>query len=267
MGMKSFETKRIIVTGAASGIGKELVRLLYPLTKRILAVDISTSDLDHLKSEFPELAGFLSVDLSKKEGTTQILNWVKKEWNGVDICFANAGKAEYNAAAKQNFKQLDSLFQLNVFSPIQLGTELKTHYSNPNFRHVITCSAIAFWAIPGYSNYGASKAALLQWARTIWAEKTGDWLTLVFPIATSTNFFDAAGRSIPKAFPIQKPEFVARKILSGAERGKKKIFPSLLFKVMLRLNNFLPFIQEISQRIELKKFRSWAHKQTENSQN
>lgn len=266
MGMKSFDTKRIIVTGAASGIGKELVRQLYPLTKRILAVDISTSDLDHLKSEFPEIEGVLSVDLSKKEGNTQILTWVEKNWNGVDFCFANAGKAEYNAAAKQNFEQLDALFQLNVFSPIQLGMELKTHYSNPNFRHVITCSAIAFWAIPGYSTYAASKAALLQWARTIWAEKSGDWLTLVFPIATATGFFYAAGGSIPKAFPIQKPEFVARKILLGVEQGKKKIFPSLLFKIMLQLNNFLPFIQEISQAIELKKFRSWVHKQSENSQ-
>jgi short-subunit dehydrogenase len=155
---------------------------------------------------------------------------------------------------------METLFQLNVFSPIQLGMELRTDFSNPNFRHVITCSAMAFWAIPGYSIYGASKAALLQWARTVWSEKSGDWLTLVFPIATSTSFFDAAGKEIPKAFPIQHAEIVAKKMLSGVAAGKKKVFPSPLFRFMLHLNNFLYVIRPLSQAIESKKFRSWIAK-------
>jgi short-subunit dehydrogenase len=262
MAMKSFENSRIIVTGAGSGIGKELVRQLYPLTKRILAVDNSVIYLEKLESEFPYLEGFLLSDLSKKGGNSLIIDWVESKWSEVDFCFANAGKAEYNAAERQDWQQMESLFQLNVFSPIQLGMELRKQYPEANIRHVITCSAIAFWAIPGYSIYGASKAALLQWARTIWAEKSEDWLTLVFPIATSTGFFNSAGDSIPKAFPIQQPHFVVKKILSGVASGKKKIFPSLLFRAMLHLNNFLYFIRPLSQAIESKKFRSWIEKQS-----
>jgi uncharacterized protein len=231
-----------------------------------LAVDNSASSLERLEAEFPDLEGFLLSDLSKKEGNKLILDWVGSKWGSVDFCFANAGKAEYNAAEMQDWKNMDSLFQLNVFSPIQLGMELRKQYPETRIRHVITCSAIAFWAIPGYSIYGASKAALLQWARTIWAEKSGDWLTLVFPIATSTGFFDSAGNQIPKAFPSKSLTTVVKKILSGVANGKKKIFPSLLFRIMLHLNNFLYIIHPLSQAIESKKFRSWIDKQSNYSQ-
>ncbi len=262
MGMKSFENTRVIITGAGSGIGKELIRQLADQTERILAVDYSIENLEKLKAEFPFLEGFLITDLSNKEGNKLILDWVKNNWNGVDYCFANAGKAEYHAAEYQDWRDMELLFQLNVFSPIQLGMELRNQFPDIEFRHVITCSAIAFWAIPGYSIYGASKAALLQWAKTIWSEKSGNWLTLVFPIATATAFFESAGNSVPKAFPIQKTDFVVKKILFGVEKGQKKIFPSRLFKVMLHLNDFLPIIRTISEAIESEKFRSWLIKQS-----
>jgi short-subunit dehydrogenase len=125
-------------------------------------------------------------------------------------------------------------------------------------RHVITCSAIAYWAIPGYSLYSSTKAALLQWADCLWAEGDGDWLTLVFPIATATAFFEAAGPNIPRAFPIQSPGEVAKSMLTGAAKGKKKIFPSVLFKSLVLINRMLFFLKPLTQRLELKKLRKWA---------
>lgn len=260
--MNSFEGKRIIVTGAGSGIGLELIRLLYAHSKSILAVDFLPENLKILQSEFPDLEAYLLADLSTKEGNEKILSWVLSKWETVDFCFANAGKAEYQAYDRQNWRSMDQLFQLNVFSPIQLGLELKSLFPTGKLRHVITCSAIAFWTIPGYSSYAASKSALLQWARTVWLEDTEEWLTLVFPIATSTGFFDRAGIDIPKAFPLQTPHHVAKKILSGALQGKRKIFPSPLFRIMLHLNNFLYLIRPIYQAIESKKLRSWIAKQS-----
>jgi short-subunit dehydrogenase len=257
--MNSFKDAQVIVTGAGSGIGRELVRQLYPQTQKILAVDCLPQALESLHKEFPKL-NTLCADLSLKEGNGTILTWVHAHWTHVDVCFANAGKAEYGEASQQNWEEMDRLFQLNVHSPIQLGMALKQVFPNHDLRHVITCSAIAHWSIPGYSLYGSTKAAILQWAESLWAERAGDWLTLVFPIATATSFFDAAGPNIPKAFPIQTPEEVAKAMLAGAAKGKKKIFPSTLFRSLLFLNRFLFFVQPLAQYLEYNKFKNWLSK-------
>ncbi len=257
--MTRYKDAQVIVTGAGSGIGRELVRQLYPHTQKILAVDYLPQALESIQKEFPQL-NTLCTDLSLKEGNGTILAWVHAHWTHVDFCFANAGKAAYGEASQQNWVEMDRLFQLNVHSPIQLGMALKQAFPNHSLRHVITCSAIAHWSIPGYSLYGSTKAATLQWAESLWAEREGDWLTLVFPIATATAFFDTAGPNIPKAFPIQKPKEVAKAMLAGAAKGKKKVFPSTLFRSLLFLNRFLFFVQPLAQYLEYRKFKNWLSK-------
>lgn len=262
MGTNRFKDDFILITGAGSGIGREIIRLLYHSTQMILAVDFNQELLDKLKQDFPSIFT-LKADLSQKEGNQLILEWVKSNWKRVDFCFANAGKAEYGQALDQNWKNADQLFQLNVHSPIQLGLALKGLYPGSQFRLIIIASAMSFWTIPGYSLYASTKAALLQWAETVWSEKTGNWLTLVFPIATRTRFFEAAGNHIPHPFLQQDASEVAKSILSGVATGKPKIFPSTLFQIMLRLNKILPIILPLYQSIEYCKYKKWLNKQTE----
>lgn len=262
MGTNKFQDSFIILTGAGSGIGREILSLLYPSTKKILAVDFNQELLERLKIDFPAIQT-LNSDLSQKQGNQLILDWVKSNWKRVDFCFANAGKAEYGASQDQNWQNAEQLFQLNVHSPIQLGLALKALFPDSKFRLIITASAMSFWTIPGYSLYAATKAALLQWAETVWSEKSRNWLTLVFPIATKTGFFEAAGKNIPKPFPQQNASIVAKSILSGVAKGKTKIFPSKLFYLMFRLNKILPIILPLYQSIEYHKYKNWLKNQLE----
>ncbi len=259
---KPYTQAKIIITGAASGIGKELVRQLQESKPDILAVDFNADNLWQLREEFPEIETLL-VDLSEKSGNQKIMDWVKANWERVDFCFANAGIAEFGPNKEQNWKDMDRLFQLNVHSPIQLGYMLDEAFPTHPFRHVITASAMAYWPIPGYSLYGATKSALLQWAKTVWVEKTGDWLSMVFPIATKTTFFETAGKDVPQAWPRQTAAWVATETLRGAAKGKKKIYPSKLFYFMLIITRFLRFLKRIVAMMEYRRYKKWLDKQSE----
>lgn len=262
--MNSLDQKKVIVTGAGSGIGLALIEQLYPYTQDLLAVDISLDRLQQLRQRFPKMSGLLRADLSQKSGIDKVVSWVDQHWEKADFCFANAGKAVYGSYEQQDWKVMEDLFQLNVLSPIQLGLELKKSFGDSQFRHVITCSAMAFWSVPGYSGYSSSKAALLRWAETVWSEAGENWLSLAFPIATDTAFFEEAGSQIPKAFPIQSSKWVAQKMIRDAAKGKIKIYPSKLFRVMHWINDRLGGIRFFYQQMELLKFRRWIAKQTQN---
>ncbi len=150
MGIKNYKDAFIIITGAGSGIGRELLGLLYSSTQNILTVDFNQEFLEKLKADFP-LIHTVKADLSQKEGNQLVLDWVKSHWSRVDYCFANAGKAEYGAAHDQDWGNAEQLFHLNFHSPIQIGLTLKALYAESKFRLIITASAMSFWTVPGYS--------------------------------------------------------------------------------------------------------------------
>lgn len=261
MHLEAFKNTNCIVTGAASGIGLELVKQLSSSHAKVLVVDIDRERLEKLSQEFPNVVALIVCDLSDKSGNELIINWIKVNWTQVDFCFANAGKAIYGPSENQDWKGMDRLFQLNVHSPIQIGFMIRALFPETPFRLIITASAMSYWHIPGYSLYSSTKSALLQWARTIWSEKTGDWVTLVFPISTDTKFSETAGKNIPQTYPTQSAKWVAKSILKGTADKKKRIFPSRLFLGILVLNRFLGFPKALFQLIEYQKHKSWLKKQ------
>jgi hypothetical protein len=207
---------------------------------------------------FPASTYFLSIDLQ------QVLN-------NMDY-FTKPTASGWGKLAKVKIKEIDTayfpdlqsekaLFAVKIHSPIQLGFMLRALYPEKPFRLISADSAMSFWSIPGFSLYFWTKSALLQRARTIWSEKTGNWVTLVFPIATDTKFFDSAGNDIPKAYPKQTASWLAKSILLSAARKKRKIFPSKLFLPTLFISRFFRFLKKGYGIVEYRKYKDWLDQQ------
>lgn len=230
----------IIVTGAASGIGRAfLLELLQFESSTILVADIDKASLTKTVESLPVSSHtwlpFIG-DLSKKEVVDSLFEKAKNELGHVDVFVANAGFAYYEDFATTNWERTQRLFELNVFSPLYTVQKMgELNHQKPHYT-LITASAMAKLAIPGYAVYGASKAALDRFADAYrFEESSSGKLGVLYPIATRTSFFDhaiQASEIVPAVpWPSQSAQKVAKAMVSGILKEKRFIYPSRLHRI------------------------------------
>lgn len=103
--MRSFENRRVLVTGSGRGIGQAIVRRFAQGGAKILLVARSRNELDQTRSELLGLASEVratALDLLLPASARQIVAEVADAWGGLDVLVTNAG-----AAAQGGFLELD----------------------------------------------------------------------------------------------------------------------------------------------------------------
>jgi short-subunit dehydrogenase len=244
--------KRIVITGAASGIGKALLNEISKLDTHILAADINASGLNQaikdLSGNRSRITPFIA-DLSLAKNIDKLFRIANNQLGGIDLFIANAGFPYYETIHKADWKHIERIFKLNVYSPIYAFEKLLLLNKRRDFKMVITASAMGVMAMPGYALYSATKAALHRFAEGAHLEM-GDprQLMLVYPIATFTYFFKSASQNTPIPWPAQTPQVVARAILHGIQYDRKTVNPSLIFSLIIFLDRFQPFIRLAYQK-------------------
>jgi short-subunit dehydrogenase len=253
--------KRIVLTGAASGIGKAVLAGLAAYDAQVLAVDINSDGLQATLQEFASAKAVFhahTADLSRPDQIDLLFETAQQKMGGVDIFIANAGFAYYEKIGAPDWERIERIYRLNVFSPVY--TLQKLREVNPTNRYcmVMTASAMARWALPGYALYSSTKAALDSFADAFRYElEPNGKLMLVYPIATKTNFFGAAAGDTPVPWPTQSAEAVASAIIAGIERDKDAVFPSPLFHNIWRLGHIVPGLKGLYQRVQNRSFQGW----------
>ncbi len=249
--MKRYKDQIIIVTGAGSGIGLEMVRQLLSAQAFVLAADINTSALEershsNLKS--------IPCDVSEKGYAKRLIESCKL-WKGdPDYFFANAGFALYGPQESLSAEAIESMWKVNYHAPIEAANAMEN--TTPAAQTVITCSAMAFWGLAGYAQYSATKAALHSFV-DVYRQEGGRRIQLIFPVATATQFFSASSKNTPVEWPLQKVKPMVKNTLASVARGSKNIFPYRPFALYLVLNRFLGFIKPVARSLSRSRFQSF----------
>lgn len=245
--------KRVVITGAGSGIGRALLDALGHFDNiRILAVDLNTDSIPdtlHIQR--------FACDISTAENNDLLFDYAKEKLGGIDVFIANAGFAYYEQLSGSDWSRIERIYQVNVFAPVYCA--IKMHDLYPEHVMVMTASAMSHMAVPGYAIYGSTKAALDRFAEAYRLEpdKRGH-LMLVYPVATRTNFFRTSHhKPAPTPFPSQTPEEVARAVVKGLQQNKKAVYPSSVFRVALWLDRIMPFTRRVVQSVYLRQFVTW----------
>jgi len=246
--------KNIVLTGASSGIGLALLKKLLKTDCKIIAVARTIEQID---IEHENLIKY-NCDISNNKNVDQLFDFALQKLGHVDIFIANAGFAYYEEIKEPDWKRIEQIYQTNVFSTIYSAEKMKAVNSARSYRMVITASAMSFLAVPGYSLYASTKAALHGFATGYRSElKKGQQLQMVYPISTKTGFFEQAADQTPVAWPVQSSERVANAVIRGIKKDKNSIFPSAIFYSLNILNGYLPFIHRIIVAMENRKFQKW----------
>lgn len=254
--------KNIVLTGASSGIGFEVLRLFAKgKGNKILAVSRHAEQL--LKTFADNVIPF-NMDISSKEGVDAVFTKANEVFGGakIDIFYANAGFPYYEEFNYENWDRVKKMFDTNTLSPIYTYAKYIHHLEGRSGVLAITVSAIGQLAMPGYAIYSASKFGLHGFQQAIRLEKPKNLqITTLYPVATDTNFFRVANPvEFEKPFPVQQPDVVARKMVEGIEAGKKFVSPNPLFAVSKVLMGVCPPVRTVYWGLETAKLERFKQK-------
>lgn len=241
--------KRIVLTGATSGIGLEVLKLLVKGDNKILAVGRNLTALDGFDKT--KVIPY-KCDVSKRENVDALFSDAIGILGGIDIFYANAGFGYYEEFKNISWDKIDNLLTTNVTSVMYSYQKYRDYLKGSDGHFAITISAMGKMAISGYAVYGASKFALQGFQESIRLERHSNLaLTCIYPIATETPFFK---EGFQKAFPLQSAEAVAKAVVKGLEKKKKSVYPSKLFLFSQFLFALFPPAKKFYLNREYKKF-------------
>jgi uncharacterized protein len=247
------DRKRIVLTGASSGIGKELLEMLLAYD-----VTVTVGDLAPKKVKRHKKVTAVECDVSRPGEVNGLFKNAMKSMGGIDIFIANAGFAYYEKIQREDWDHIEKIYRTNFISPVYALEKMEVLNRGREYMVVITASAMGKLALPGYALYSSTKAALDTFISAYRLEHDGRGIiSVVYPIATKTEFFRTAGKGIPVAWPTQSPATVARAIIKGIRNNRKRIFPSKLFFLMMTINRVLPFVLYLYTKMEQYKLKRW----------
>ena len=225
--------KKILITGASSGIGLETALKIGDAGGEVLLVSRTREKLEEVASQVEERGGTAHVhpcDLSDLDDIDRLAEEVLREHGGVDVLINNAGRSIRRSVARSydRMHDFERTMQLNYFGALKLILAFLPGMRERKSGHIINVSSIGVQTnTPRFSAYVASKAALDAFSRCVAPEVVGDnvkFTTVYMPLVRTPMI---APTDIYKAFPTLTPE-EAGQMLCDAMIDKPKRLASRL---------------------------------------
>lgn len=162
------KNKRVVITGGASGIGMATAQRFISEGAKVVVFDINESAFPDAKKAMPDLAGIVSVDVSKEDSVREGFLQVDRILGGIDILISNAGISIRNKFVDTDFAQWRKVLGINL-DGMYLCCKEAIDRMMPQKSGVIlmTASNNGMNAHPFYTDYNVSKAGVILLGRTI----------------------------------------------------------------------------------------------------
>lgn len=243
--MIGHQDKYALVTGASSGIGYELAKLLAADGKNLIITSRNSDRLEQVKTEieneYGTLVKVLPKDLSDPPAPLEIYSELEKEALDVDILVNNAGFGLYGMFSNTDIRKELEMIQLNISSLTHMTKLFMKKMLENNSGWILNvASSLGFMPIPLFLVYAASKAYVLHFSEGLASELqgTGVSVTCLCPSPTKTLFWANMENSKSVKGSMQDAVTVAEAGYQALQKGKTTVITGLKGKsipILLRI--------------------------------
>ncbi len=245
--------KVIVVTGAGSGMGRELTLELVRRGAKVAAVDMRAETLAETKDLAEKLGGKVAtytLDITDAKAVSELPSKVEADLGSADALINNAGIIQKFVKVNElSMEDAMRVMKVNFDGPLMLIKAFLPGLMKRPEAHVLNVSSMGAYApVPGQSVYGASKAAIKLLTEGLRSEMQGTsvGVTIVFPGAIATNIAQNSGMEIPAGAAeasntkTTSADFAARQMVDAIEQNKPRITIGSDAKFMDRFSRLNP---------------------------
>jgi short-subunit dehydrogenase len=253
---------RILITGASQGIGRALALAAAGRGAKVLAAARSAPLLEELSRESRPAGGALETvqaDVTSADDRRRMVEAAMRHFGGLDVLVNNAGIGATGHFAEAAPERLRDIMEVNFF-----GLTETTRVFLPLLRQGVTpaimniSSILAKRAIPGRSEYSASKFAVQGFSEALRAEldKDGIDVLVVCPGLTQTNFsqnmIERNARMQLDHLRGMTSETVADEVLKSLERGRHDVNLTFQGRLLVFVSRFFPRLADSIARRKVR---------------
>lgn len=249
----------MLVTGASSGIGAATARAFAAAGARVGLLARRRDRLEALAREVTRAGGealVVPADVAAPDAVQRAVADFLARWNRVDVLVNTAGvglTAPVETTTLDEFRQLHAVNVLGTVAPtLAVLPAMKQAGSG----HIINVSSVVGRrATPFAAAYSMTKFAQVGFSESLRVElkRHGIYVSVVYPIRTATEFFEAQLREEPvkgPTGPVQSAEHVARAIVRCARRPRPEVYPFWPARILAFLSVTTPgLVDRIMDRL------------------
>jgi short-subunit dehydrogenase len=234
-----------IVTGASSGIGLAVSKLLAQRGAKVVLVSRSKEKLEGISKSLPHSFAIVA-DMTKEGDIRKMVEMAKDRFGRIDILINNAGRGYDAPVEKINIDIFRHVFDLDVVGPIIAMQQVIPLMKSQGGGTIVNISSgTALMYLPNMGAYSCLKRALAAISLTAREElkSANIAVSVMYPYITLTEFEKNTIKDVVESdeereggppFPPDTAEYVAETLLEGMASGEAEIFAHDWMKKMIR---------------------------------